>query len=66
MQNLQEFEPWLEELNLTLKDGGIFLLSSATDNWRIKLEYKTLEYQKNKKKEKSVGHTIICQTAQQM
>lgn len=52
MQNLQEFEPWLEELNLTLKDGGIFLPSSATDNRRIKLEQKKFRISKNKNKER--------------
>lgn len=58
MQNLQEFEPWLEELNLPLRDGGIFLPSSATDNWRIKLD-KKLQNIKKQEERKSVGHTII-------
>lgn len=52
MQNLQEFEPWLEELNLTLKDGGIFLPSSATDNWRIKTRTKKVQNIKKQEERK--------------
>lgn len=53
MQSLQEFEPWLEELNLTLRDGGIFLPSSATDNWWIKnQEWGSFRVSKTKKKER--------------